>query len=509
MMGSTQQIMVNHLQLQTNLYSHPRSYSYSPFANPAGDSMKKAGQIGLGILFSGIAFTSLALYVNANIPPKPVVFSALEGRAWVDECLKLHPEVKWLAEGHVRKTEEGRATAHGAYSEQLFGKKEIEFDRTIMTIEFLRHVLRGTYKDYEVLTAAQPRDIRLSFESFLTLHQEGKRLLKSKWNGLSEVQMAEAMETALVLGDIGKSEKARELFKPYGINQPDHDDFYGEAIQIIKEHPELSPSFSHLPRAAKRLLCEIANLAHYGHVTHLEGGPGMFNKLKKSGLPSKDPIALSVDLFVHGCDVGGALGHVDNRSSLVYTEPAHKAMQAMGDAVRVLSDPQTTEWDAYNSYLGVRASWLGLSSEDRSDRVLVRIGAMLRLSTPEEGAILRNAMLELNGNMRDRIAAALDIQQDDQPSRTPTYMPAVLVNLSNNPELGDSKEIRLSNAIKIGLPFIARVLENHKELLARGEFNPNIPLNFNRIAGIAKTSPHSLDKAFSIDEEGMIDLINI
>ncbi len=53
MMGSTQQIMVNHLQLQTNLYSHPRSYSYSPFANPAGDSMNKAGQIGLGILFIG------------------------------------------------------------------------------------------------------------------------------------------------------------------------------------------------------------------------------------------------------------------------------------------------------------------------------------------------------------------------------------------------------------------------------------------------------------------------
>ena len=98
---------------------------------------------------------------------------------------------------------------------------------------------------------------------------------------LSELQIAQAMETALVLGDIGKSEKARELFKPYGINAPDHDDFYGEAMHVIEKHPKLCPSFARLSSSAKNLLVNIANLAHYGHITHLEGGVGTFSKLKR------------------------------------------------------------------------------------------------------------------------------------------------------------------------------------------------------------------------------------
>lgn len=322
---------------------------------------------------------------------------------------------------------------------------------------------------------------------------------------VSELQMAQAMEAALVLGDIGKSEKARELFKPYGIKAPDHDDFYGEAMQVLVQHPKLCPSFSRLPTSAKKILAEIANLAHYGHVTHLEGGLGMFSKLKESGIASKDPIALSFDLFVHTCDVAGALGHVNNQSSLVYTEPAHRAVQAMGEAVRVLSNPYKNELDAYNSYLSVRASWLGLDPNNSSDRVLSRIGAMLRLFTVEEGAVLRKAIHELDPSIRS-LAAQLDVHSQDQPSRTPTYMPTVLVNLSNNPELGKTKEERLSKAITMGLPFIARVLERHKELLLKNEIDSNIPLNFNKIAGIAKTSPASLSGEFYIDQDGSVHL---
>jgi predicted transcriptional regulator YdeE len=472
--------------------------------------MRKGVKLGL-LLLGGAISTSLALYANEDKPSsstfvKPIIFSPIDGKEWVEKCVEQHPEILWLADANVRKTEEGQATLQGTYSEQLFGQKYIEFDRTIMTIQCLKLILDGSDQAYLTFTAAQ-KDGKLSRESFLALHLQGQQLLKSKWKGLSELQMAQAMETALVLGDIGKSEKARELLKPYGIKAPDHDDFYGEAMQVIVQHPKLCPSFDRLPSPAKELLAEIANLAHYGHVTHLEGGAGMFSKLKESRVPSSDPIALSFDLFVHTCDVAGALGHVNNQSSLVYTEPAHRAMQAMGDAVRVLSNTQKTEWDAYNDYLAVRASWLGLSPEDRSDRVLSRIGAMLRLFTIEEGVVLKKAMLEIDVDVRNRIAAQLDVQQQDQPVRTPTYMPAVLVNLSNHSQLGETKEERLFKAITLGLPFITRVLEKHKELVANHEIDPNIPLNFNKMAGVAKTSPHSLSDSFFIDEEGNVLLM--
>lgn len=474
--------------------------------------MKKTGKIGLYLLLAGTLLASIGLYANddqsiSDKSSKPVIFSPVEGIRWVEQCVEQHPEILWLADNNVRKTEEGLATLQGTYSEQLFGQKYIEFDRTIMTIHCLKLILDGSDKAYLTFTASQLKDAKLSRESFQALHLQGQKLLQSKWEGLSELQMAQAMETALVLGDIGKSEKARELFQPYGIRAPDHDDFYGEAIQVIVQHPQLCPSFSRLPSSAKKLLSEVANLAHYGHVTHLEGGLGMFSKLKESGIAFKDPIALSFDLFVHTCDVAGALGHVNNQASLVYTEPAHQAMQAMGEAIRVLSNPLKTELDAYNSYLSVRASWLGLDSNDSADRVLARIGAMLRLFSLEEGLVLRKAIHELDPSIRNRVAAQLDIQSQDRPSRTPTYMPAVLVNLSNNPELGKTKEERLSKAITVGLPFIVQVLERHKEMLLKNEIDSNIPLNFNKIAGVAKASPLSLNGEFYIDQDGSVHLL--
>jgi len=489
---------------------HPHVYrSFSQVTTtPEGNTMEKTRKFGLYLLVGIVLFTSIGLYANDKSVKASnlVIFAPVEGREWAVLCTREHPEILWLADSKVRKTEEGQATLQGAYSEQLFGHKYIEFDRTLMTLHCLKLILDGSDSAYLTFTAAQPKGVKLSRESFHTLHLQGQALLKSKWGGLSELQMAQAIETALVLGDIGKSEKARELFKPYGIGAPDHDDFYGDAIHIVAEHPELCPSFARLPAPAKQLLVEIANLAHYGHVTHLEGGLEMFSKLKESGVAANDPIALSFDLFVHTCDVAGALGHVNNQSSLVYTEPTHLSMRAMNDAVKVFLNPNRNELDAYNAYLTVRASWLGLDPNDRSDRVLVRIGAMLRLFSLEEGVALRKAMAELDPATRAQVASQLDVQPHHQSGRTPTYMPAVLVNLSNNPSLGATREERLAKAVTIGLPFIARVLAAHQELLRKGEIDANIPLNFNTIAGVAKTSPASLSGPFYIDREGNICL---
>lgn len=464
--------------------------------------MKKARIIGLLLAFIGALFSPSVSAANQGSSSNPVIIFPAEGKEWVEKYVMQHPEILWLADDNVRKTEEEWAIHKGSYSELLFGQKYVEFDRTMMTIRCLALILDGGDKAYLEFTAAQPNEVKLSRDSFQTLHVEGRRLLASQWGGMSEQQIIQAMETALVLGDIGKSEKARALFKPYGIHAPDHDDFHGEVMQMIEKYPQLCPSFDQLPSSGKKLLVKVANLAHYGHVTHLEGGVAMFSKLRESRIPQTDPTAFSFDLFVHTCDVAGALGHVNNHSSVAYTELTHRALQATGEVAMVLSDPLKTEWDAYNAYLGIRASWLGLDVENRFDRVLIRIGAMLRLFTLEEGTVLKKSMFNLDVAMRNRIALQLDIQQNDLFSRTPTYVPATLVNLSNNLQLGETKEERLSQAITMGLPFIVRVLEKHKELVSKGEFDMNVPLNFIEAAGIAKSSPNCLNNDFSIDNEG-------
>ncbi|MCH9610355.1 MAG: hypothetical protein S4CHLAM81_04850 [Chlamydiales bacterium] len=480
-------------------------FSQSSWHDPGGNTVQKIKNIGLLVLCGAILTTCNLYAVDDQLSLESATFSTIEGTHWVEKCVELYPEISWLADAKVRNTEEGYATLNGTYSEQLFGQKYIEFDRTIMSMHCLRLILDGDDRAYQTFTASQTNS-KLSRDSFRTLHLQGQKLLQSKWNGMSELQMAQAMETALVLGDIGKSEKARELFQTYGVDVPDHDDFHGEAMQVLIQHPRLCPSFDRLPSAARLLLLKSANLAHYGHITHLEGGPCMFSNLKDSMIPSTDPIALSFDLFIHTCDVAGALGHVNNQSSLVCTESAYCAMQAVGASIRILANPNKTEWDAYNAYLAARASWLGLDINVKAERILVRIGAMLRLFNREEGCILREAIFELGQGVRDKIILQLDVQQGDS-SRTPTYMPAVLVNLANNSQLGLSQKDRLFKAIKIGLPFIARVLERHKELLASGEIEPHIPLNFNKMAGIAKSFPDLLENEFSINKEGIIYLV--
>jgi hypothetical protein len=469
--------------------------------------MYKTKKIGLFLLAGVLLAVPLGVYASSPSsirPLQPVTSSALKGTEWVRKCVEQYPEILWLADAGVRKTEEGEATLQGPYSEQLFGQKYIEFDRTIMTLRSLQLILDGSDKAYQEFTEAQPKDTKLSRASFENLHLQGVSLLKSKYQGMSELEMLKAMEASLVLGDIGKSEKARDIFKPYGADAPDHDDFHGEVMQILQKHPKLCPTFDGLTPIAKNLLNQTANLAHYGHMTHIEGGPGMFSKLRESGVAGSSPVALSFDFFVHTCDVAGALGHVNNRSSLVYTEPSHLAMQGVAEACKVLANCQKTEMDAYNAYLAIRADWLGLNAQDRTDRALTRMGAMLRLFTSEDGLILKQAILKLEPETRTKIIAQLDIQEGEELRRTPTYMPAVLVNLANNPQLGATREERISQAVVLGLPFLSRVLEAHKQALAENRADSDIPLNFNKAAGVAKQSPTALLKKFNIDSEGNV-----
>ncbi len=428
--------------------------------------------------------------------PTPPVLQALpvlsEGMQWVKKMLSQYPELAWLKKTEVH-TEEGKES----YSKLIYGQKFVDFDHSLMSLYCLKLILDGREASYQEFTAAQPQNLKLSRESFEALHEQGMNLLKANYQNISSAEMQKTMEVAIILKDIIKSEKARAIFQKYGAHATDQEDFHAEAMGILKINPRLSRTFSQLSYSGKQLLIKIANLGSYEQITHLEGGPSVFGKLKMSSIAATDPIALSFDLFIHTCDFAG-LGHVNQTSSTVYTQQAHLAIQAMGEACRVLSDPTKTEADAYDAYIAVRASWLGLNPYDRDDRVLTRIGAMLRLFTPEEGDALKKAIHQLSMEELEQIIAQLDVRLGEEIGRTPTAMPDVLVNLYNNKGLGETSTERLSQAVIRGLPFIAKVLEQHKQ-------NPAVPLNFNEVAVIAKSTPDLLlINGFQIEPNGNV-----
>lgn len=432
--------------------------------------------------------------------------SSIQGLNWVRLCVKMHPELLWLADKNVRVTQEANASLQGAYSEQLFGNKYIEFDRTIMTLHCLRLILDGSEGSYEEFTKAQSPNEKLKEESFKDLHILASSLLKSEMLGMSELEILQAMEASLILGDIGKSERARVIFSEYGVSAPDHDDFHSELIPLLEKMPHLSPTFNSLSLAARELIFKTADLAHYGHIAHLEGGPNMFKKLKNSKIAFEDPKFLLFDFFIHICDVAGALGHVNNSSSIVYTESTYQTKKAVLEACQVLANPDKCEEDAYMAYLGQVANWLGLDIENNEDRILARVGAMLRLRRPEEGHFLKVAMQSIPNKVQLKIIDQLDVENGVEFKKTPTYIPAVLINLVNNAQLGSSKNERLTQAINLGLPFIVQALEKHKLQLLSLDADPCVPLNFNKVAGWAKKDPLALTNQFYIDPEGTVQI---
>lgn len=449
--------------------------------------------------YIAIATTALTLFIS------PTLFSSSNEETkskGVETCIEKYPELHWLADSKVRKTEEGAGTG-GGYSQKLFGQAYPEFDRSYLSLQCLEWIVDGTDNAYQSFTASQPDPVRLTRAHFQELHQRALSILNNTF-GLTFEETYVALQAALVLGDMGKSPTAREIFKPFGATAPDQDDFYGEAMSILKNNPNLSPTFARLSPAAKDLLIATAHMAHYGHITHLEGGPAMFSGIKERNV---EPFVLEFDLFVHLCDVAGAFGHVKPGSSFAYNDQTHQAKNAMRRACQALLTTEFTELDAYNQYVAERASWLGFDASKPLDRALARIGAMIRLFTPQEGTILRDAMTSLSPQERSRISAELDVQKFNPHERTPTYMPAVLVNLHNNPSLGDTPEKRLRQAIALGLPFISRVLETYRSNLKAGTIRSDIPLNFNPVAGVAKAAPNDLKKGtFFIDNEGNVKI---
>jgi hypothetical protein len=398
-----------------------------------------------------------------------------------------HPELAWLADSGVAATNEGLALLTDAvkdsYSKQL-GQQQFfpEFERSLQSLRCLSLIVDGSKSSHEEFVRHQCAP-KLSFAQFQSMCAQWKKLLENHPE-LNANELLQAAQTALVLGDMGKSPKAREEMQALGIDDPDHDDFYGHVMQTPEALKQL-PSFVALNPVQQNVVRSSAGLAHFGHITHCEGGPAMYANLTRTEAGVSSAVPFDFAMVVHMCDVAGALGHKNNQGSLTYNEHTHLAMQDTIASCELLSSGDALQ--AYHQYLSARAERLGLSADIPSDQMLARLGAMLRLFTPQDGVALSAAE-------QDQAMAYLMPEGAAQLPRTPTYMPAVLVNLCNNKKLGESQQARLAQAIRIGIPYITAALQTYRAMLSSGQMGDDVPLNFNPIAGVAATDPGALMK---------------
>jgi len=450
------------------------------------------------VLFPAILLFSCFSQVRATYLAEMPSLKELGSQDWVSKKIEKYPELQWLLAADVQQTQEGKSESFDhSWSQKLTGQHHPEFERTILSMVCLYLIADGSEEAYKRFTMLQPPEDKLSHASFKRLHDFADNVLSK------DPQLLQAIEANLLLGDLGETQVARQIAEPYTISEPDHDRFLAACL---KECPHIFPTFQSLTPKIQSKIKNMTGLVHFGHVTHVEGGPSMLTELKTSGVLQNDPSDFDFEVLTHLCDVSAARGHEDNRGSKVLTENTFSALENVKNALHYLADHN--EEEALKYYLLARAEGLGLDNKDQAQQfVLARLGAMMRLFSKEEGAALQEGYQALSQEQRDLLNNELNplIVRHEM---TPTYVPATLVNLlSTYSKQGLSKDEAIKKCLQEGVPFVAHILHQYRSGKAEQPYTPTLTLNFNKVAGQLRDQPDLLRNAtFSIGEDGHVEI---
>ncbi|MDP3372164.1 MAG: hypothetical protein Q8S21_04660 [Candidatus Paracaedibacteraceae bacterium] len=455
--------------------------------------MKKINYFYKSIFFHAAISFFLLFPAPANATFTVPALSELGEKSWVENKIKEYPELEWLLSDAVQHTQEGKSEQYKyehSWSKKLKGKHYPEFERTILSIVSLHLIVNGSDQAYKRFTSLQPQKDKLSLVSFKRLHEFANSIIEN------DLHFLQTLEVNLILGDMGKTQTARLKAKKYGIIESDHDIFLDACL---KKCPGIFPTFLSISDKAKKILKKVNGLVHFGHVTHVEGGPEILTKLKQSGTLDKDLKEFDFEILTHICDVSGARGHEDNSGSKVLTENTFKSIESVKEAIHFLKEH--SEKEAMEHYIHARANLLGLD-KNKQIYILARIGSMLRLFSKEEGKALKDAYASLSFDQKMLLQEELD-PLTYRTERTPTYVPALLVNLSSTLEKqGLTRYQAIQECITKGSVFIAQVLRAYRTGKTNVPYNPQLTLNFNKAAGQVRDNPALLNNiSFKIDSD--------
>lgn len=420
---------------------------------------------------------------------------------WVQRLMEEFPELSWFAHEDVRRTFDAGYEQEPSFcwSRQLFNAHHPEFDRAVLSIWCLRAFYNGSKEAWQYFVQSQPEGTELSWESFCQIHQELMRFLESHpW--MTKDQALLSMETYLIIADACKTPQAQKKAREYRLYISDTKDFFQKTLEVC---PQIYPSLKRLAYPCLELIKRTANPIHMGHLRHLEGHPGMLRRLIESKIIQQHPADFEFFYLIDLCDTAAFFGQASVSGSLFLDEAMYRTNLSVKQTA--LTTAQLDEYEAYRLHLEERAKRLGLGIETREDRILTRIGGMLRLHTEQDGKMLKRAFQKIDLYNQALLLSQLDIRAFDPLKRSPHYIPAVLTNMLNNPKLGQTFQERLDKVFILALPFIAQVMQEHRRALTLRQSDPSLPLNFNLVAKKVATNPYVLNHVvFTINESNVV-----
>ncbi len=403
--------------------------------------------------------------------------------------LARYPELAWLT-GAVDATPElqpaGGATPSASLSEQLFGQKHIELDRSLVGILLLKWVLTRNYKAF---VTPQNAAVRLTRKNFEHLARYTKKILLSP-------ERIDAMIAYMAINDLGKVRSVvSEVQKRSGLVDVDHDSILLKALETM---PEIAPSFQRLSGANRHIMMRgLGAKFNVGQFLQAENVPASL-----TGLKPLDKEELDFYLLHALVDIGGAAGHVTHKGSIVMTNPTYEGFKMALAALAGLVKGKT-EAEVYDNFLAAKGESLDLWANNPKYKAIVRLLCMLRVSDQDTVKNTAKIFESLPENAQAILIKELNISglEEDEQAVLPYYAPAFLANLINFFKSRNQRDY-FQKGLTIGLMTLAEVYQQARILLTQQEGGGVFTVMLSALAEAAKAPAGLVSGRYQLEAVG-------
>jgi hypothetical protein len=316
---------------------------------------------------------------------------------------------------------------HDSPSYRLYGADAAEVNRTMLSIFALRWILTGDYKSF---TQAQQESTKLSWESFQRMSTFFNQCLPT----LNDVYL---LVIATIVADIGKDPSlAGEIQQHSGRKVAgNHDYLVYEAAKLDLIPCLAIGKLDDADREDILLGLEFAAKFNIPQLAQAENVPGSLRAVAAFKSRSRAIQLKVLEVFL---DVAGAAAQKSLKGSLTMTEDVyHTYMITIKALTEFIHDHDITETQCYYKVLQAKSSALtekgfgiALNTKNPSDRALLRLLCMGRVSTVEIAQYFQSAFDELS-DCREALISHLNATglTKDNPATIPYYGPALFARV--------------------------------------------------------------------------------
>lgn len=359
-------------------------------------------------------------------------------------------ELDYLKTAYVLSVRSSPSMNTRAPSDQIFGHRYGEVDRTVTGLNALRWIYQNDHDSY---TQNQPVATKLSQEKFTEM-----RSLFLNYNQPQEIFTLIMMQ---MTNDLGKSTGLQSLYHGRPIDEGESEVNHDMMMNlVISNRPDLVPSFLHLPESEKRLVRALTQLSaefNPAQLIQAECPPEVLNILWE--LDWNDLIvaqALDRKFLELILDLSGAAGHVHHEGAMTMTQlVVCSLLHALELSKLASADPHNfSPREVYFQVLEHRlkllrdVDWTGtLNVRDQHDFIGLAMGrlyCMGRADSIQKIEMIELAVSRLSEGERKDLVWGLRI--DHRIQRQATYTPGMIASA------------KTAEQLEVLLRYLARVL---------------------------------------------------